>query len=123
MSKRLTIMGVVAFFPMVVYAEDFTCTYHWVGKTENHPIYIEVKGDEAIEKGGYLNSEFRVLENSPNELIIVQTNTKRNSGKNYPVGASLIVIDKSTRKMVRSNTHTDNSFNNYAVGTCSNILK
>jgi hypothetical protein len=97
-------MGLVMLFPIVTYAEDFTCTYNWVGKTENHPIFIEVKEDVAIVKGGYLNSKFHILENSRNELIIVETNTKQNSGKNYPVGASLIVIDKSTRKMVRSNT-------------------
>lgn len=123
MRTRLKAAIAIAFFPVSVCAEDFTCTYHWAGKTENHPIFIEVKGGVAIIRGGYLNSEFRVIENSQNELIVVQTNTKRNSGKDYPVGASLIVVDKATRKMVRSNTHTDESFNSHAIGNCSIVLK
>lgn len=104
-------------------AETFTCTYRWAGKLENHPILIEVDGATAVTKGGYLNPEFRVIENSPDELIIIETNTKKRSGKDYPIGASLIILDKATKRMVRSNTHTDESFNNHAVGTCSPVLK
>ena len=116
-------MIIAATLPTSVLAEEFTCTYRWSGKSENHPMLIEINGDHAVTKGGYLNSKFRVIENSHDELITIQTNTKKNSGKEYPVGASLIVVDKATQKMVRSNTHTDESFNGHAVGTCSVVLK
>jgi len=105
------------------YAEELACTYRWAGKSENHPVLIDIVGDVATTRGGYLNREFRVIENSRTDLIIIQTNTKASSGKEYPVGASLIVLDRATGIMVRSNTHTDNSFNNHAIGQCIRVLR
>jgi len=109
--------------PVGVYADEQTCTYQWTGKTENHPILIEVTGKSATVRGGLLNSEFRVIENSSSELVIIQTNTRAKSGRDYPVGASLIVVDRVTGAMVRSNTHTSAGFNNHAVGQCSRIIR
>jgi len=34
--------------PVGVYADEQTCTYQWTGKTENHPILIEVTGKGCV---------------------------------------------------------------------------
>ena len=122
-SVRAIIATFLSAMPLGAYADELTCTYQWKGKAQNHPILIEVTGNSATIRGGLLNSEFRVIDNSSSELMIVQTNTRANSGRNYPVGASLIVVDRVTGKMVRSNTHTDTSFNSHAVGQCSKIIR
>ena len=122
----LYVLGVAAMLLLPlnqVAAEEWTCSYRWTGKTESHPMLIEIGAESAITRGGFLNSTFRILDDSKDELIIIETNTKQRAGKDYPVGATLIVLDKSTGKMVRSNTHTDESFNSHAVGSCSIVLR
>lgn len=122
-SVRAIIAAFLSAIPLGTYADELTCTYRWTGKTQNHPILIEVTGNSATIRDGLLNPEFRVIENSSSELVIFQANTRANSGRNYPVGVSLIVVDRVTGKMVRSNTHTDTSFNSHAVGQCSRITR
>ena len=122
-SVRAIIAAFLGAMPLCAYADELTCTYQWNGKTENHPILIDVAGKTATVRGGLLNSEFRVIDNSSSELVIIHTNTRANSGRSYPVGAGLIVVDRVTGRMVRSNAHTDTSFNNHAVGKCSRIIR
>jgi hypothetical protein len=86
-SVRAIIAAFCSAIPLGAYADELTCTYLWMGKTKNHPLLIEVTGNSATIRGGLLNLEFRVIENSSSELVIVQTNTRANSGRNYPVGA------------------------------------
>jgi hypothetical protein len=104
-------------------AEEFTCTYRWSGETDNFPLFIDVSGGTAVTKGGPINQIWSVVEDTTKQLILVQPSTGALSGKPYPAGASLIVIDRATNKMVRSNTFIDESYNHHAIGSCSPLLK
>jgi hypothetical protein len=60
--------------------------------------------------------EYEVIENSNDELLLMKRFTKSNSGKNYPVGMALMVLDKKTGVFVRSNTFAGGNQNNNAIG-------
>jgi hypothetical protein len=105
-------------------AEQYTCTYTWEGKREAHPILIDVQGNKAVIKGGILNilkEAYEVVSNTDTELLIYRKFTKENSGADYPVGFTVMALDKKTKVFVRSNTFVDTESNNHAFGKCGEI--
>lgn len=103
--------------------EEYTCSYTWVGERGNHPMLIALEDSNAVVRGGPLNFKFRIVENSATELIMIEPHTKASSGKDYPVGATLVVVDKATNRLVRSNTYADSKFNKYGYGTCQRVRR
>ena len=81
------------------------------------------KGKKAIEKGDLLNIDYEVIENSDDELLLMKRFTKRTSGKDYPVGMALIVLDKKTGALVRSNTFAGGNQNNHAIGSMKQVTE
>lgn len=103
------------------HAEDYHCTYQWEGKDESHLMMLRIRGNEGIIQGSIIDSKFRVLSNNAQELILIEMHTEDRASENYPSGATIIVLDKVTNKLVRSNTFTNNSFNSFAYGKCDQV--
>ncbi|MBW1811693.1 MAG: hypothetical protein JRJ87_26125 [Deltaproteobacteria bacterium] len=115
---RMLIALVVALtISSVGYAEEYRGKFKWVGKAQEYSFVIVVEGKKAIDKSVLLDVDFEVVENSKDELLLMKRFTKKNSGKDYPVGMSLMVLDKKTGVFVRSNTFAGGYQNNHATGT------
>lgn len=104
-------------------SEEYVCTYQWEGKSNNHLFRFEVSGPFAKQKGSSLNLTYDILENSATEMMLSETHTKKRSGKDYPVGITVVVLDKASGKLIRSNTYADRSFNNFAYGECLQVTQ
>ncbi len=118
MKKLLPILVFSAF---AANAEEYTCTYTWEGKQEAHPILIDVQGGKALLKGGVLTPEYEVASNTATELLLYRAFTKANSGSDYPVGFTVMALDKKTKSFSRSNTFASSESNNHAFGKCGEI--
>lgn len=118
MKKLLLIFTFIAFSAQ---AEEYTCTYTWEGKSEAHPILIDVQGEKAIIKGSLLTPEYVVVSNTNTELLLYRAFTKANSGSDYPVGFTVMAFDKKTKYFSRSNTFAHSESNNHAFGKCGEI--
>ena len=122
--KKLLYFLFLVFIAGPVRAEQYTCTYTWQGKREAHPILIDVQGNKAVIKGGVLNilkEAYEVVSNTDTELLIYRKFTKENSGANYPVGFTVMALDKKTNVFVRSNTFAGTESNSLAFGKCGAI--
>lgn len=106
-----------------VSAEEFLCTYSWPDQDKSHSMLLDIDGQRAIIRGGLLNQEFVVAANSSTELLIYRPFTKENSGKNYPVGFTVLALDKATNALVYSNSFAGGDQNNHAKGTCEPVLR
>lgn len=107
----------------IAFAEEYTCTYEWIGESDSHPILIEVEKNEALIRGGVLDEKYDVLENTKDELIIIRKFNRENSGKDYPIGVTVIIFDKVNGHLVRANAFVEPSFNKHAMGKCSIIKR
>lgn len=103
----------------LLHAEQYICTNTWEGESKAYPLIIEVTKNKAIIKGSTLKSEYEIASNTDTELLIYKKFTKENSGSNYPVGFTVMALDKKTKAFVRSNTFATDSQNNHAHGSCS----
>jgi hypothetical protein len=112
--KILTTVLVSIMFCVSCYAEEYICNYSWTKNGKVYPTVIEVNGKTAIERNIF---EYEVIENTSDELLLMKRFTKNNSGKDYPVGMALMVLDKKTGVFVRSNTFAGGDQNNHAIGT------
>lgn len=119
MKKRLLVA--CSFFVTTVQAEDYNCTYQWEGKEEPHLMMLRIRGDTGVVQGSFLDSKFKVLSNNSQELILIEMQTEARAAENYPSGATMIVLDKVTNKLVRSNTFMNTSFNGFAYGKCDTV--
>ena len=115
------LLSVVMFLIGTVQAEQYSCTYTWEGESESHPILIDVQGKKAEIKGGILKPTYEVVSNTSTELLIYRKFTKENSGKDYPVGFTVMTLDKNSEAFVRSNTFSGSTSNNHAFGKCGQI--
>jgi hypothetical protein len=106
-----------------VSAEEFLCTYSWPGKSESHSVLLEVTGDRGMTRGGVINQEYRVAANTTTELLMYRSYTKANSGNDYPVGLTTIVLDKATKAFVLSNSFAGGNQNNHAKGSCEVVYR
>lgn len=102
-------------------AEQYICTNIWEGSSKAYTLMIEVKDNKAIVKSSTLNSKYEIASNTDTELLIYRKYTKENSGTNYPVGFTVMTLDKKTKVFVRSNTFATGSQNNHGHGSCSKI--
>ena len=102
-------------------AEEYRGHFQWEGKGKTYPLKIIVNGDTAIQKSKTIDVYYEVVENTKDELLLMKRFTKENSGKNYPAGMSLIVLDKKSGILVRSNTFAGGNQNNHATGTGSKV--
>ena len=107
----------------MVYSEEYRGTYSFSGEGGKQEITIVVDGTKAIQKDDIFNNEYIVVENSDDELFLMQQFTKKNSGAEYPVGISLMVLDKKTGAFVRSNTFAGGDQNNHALGTMKQVAE
>lgn len=86
-----------------------------------HTIQLKITGNKAVQQLGALRDTYEVIENSKDELILMMKFTKKVSGKNYPAGATLMVLDKKTGVFVLSNTLAAKGKSNHAIGTSKPI--
>lgn len=102
-------------------AERYLCSYSWIGKSETHSTLVEVKGQKAITRDNLIDIDFLVAANSDAEMLIYKPFTKENSGEKYPVGVSVIALDKKTKAFVYSNAFAGGNQNNHATGKCEKL--
>ena len=114
--RTMTTVFAVMLTGAFAYAEEYQGSYKWDGKKDSFGITIEVKGRKAFDRGEFADVEYEVLHNSEHELMLMKKFTKKTAGKDYNAGVSLIVIDKKTGALARSNTFAGGNQNNHAVG-------
>lgn len=114
--RTITTILLIFLFHSLVHAEEYHGNFQWEGKGKTFPFKIIVNGDTAIQKSKTINIYYEVVENTKDELLLMKRFTKENSGKNYPVGMALIVLDKKSGVFVRSNTFAGGNQNNHAIG-------
>ncbi len=102
-------------------AEQYACTYVWEGQKDSNPILIDVQGDKAVIKGGVTTPTYDVVSNTETELLLYRIFTKETSGSNYPVGFTVMALDKKTKSLSRSNTFSPNKYNSHAFGKCGKV--
>lgn len=78
---------------------------------------IEISNAGAKVKVG-LEEKFTIVGNSKTELLLYKAHTKSNSGADYPIGFTVIALDRSTMQLIRSNTLVGSDSNNHAFGNC-----
>jgi len=115
------IIFLLIFSTFIAHADEYTCTYTWEGKREAYPILIEVQGDKAVIKGDLLIPTYEVASNTDTELLLYRIFTKANSDSDYPVGFTVMALDKKTKYFTRSNTFVNSEYNNHAFGKCGKI--
>ena len=118
MKKSLYLL---IFFASAIQAEQYSCTYSWEGANESHPVQINVQGNKAVIRSGIFKPTYEVVSNTGTELLLYRAFTKENSGSDYPVGFTVMTLDKETEFFTRSNTFAQNESNAHAFGKCNRI--
>jgi len=122
--KNVLVASVLFTFTAVGQCEEYRCQYSWDGKGDRtFTQTLVVTGKKAVEKDDLSDVEYEVLENTEEELIVFKRFTKKNSGKDYPSGVSMIVIDKKSGVLSRSNTFAAAGRNNHGSGVAKLVRK
>ncbi len=122
--KNLLIATVMFTFTAVGQCEEYETQYSWDGKGDRtFTQTLVVTGKKAVERDDLSSVEYEVLEDTEDELIVFKRFTKKNSGKDYPSGVAMIVIDKKSGVLSRSNTFAAVGRNNHGTGVAKLVKK
>jgi hypothetical protein len=118
MFRKVFLYGAALLSP-IAGAEDFVCTYRWTDADTAIRARLIVDEGAATLLGDEVDVLFIIVSNTPDELLGYKAFTRQQNGSDYPVGLSVIVLDRRTGTFTYSHTFAGSSQNNRADGECA----